>query len=87
MIKKVTICKYYSQALRLQKWIPIAKPAPEFNINICDLTPRIVVELKTLEKSGYDYVTKQAVGRIFENIDSREFHLSIAQKLKVRLDK
>jgi hypothetical protein len=85
--KRVTIHKYYNQALRLRKWIPIAKPTPEFVIYISDLTPRIMVELGALEKYNYNYVMKQAVGRIFENIDSREYHLSITRKLKVRLDK
>ena len=85
--KKITVNKYGSQALRLRKWIPIAKPTPEFVINISDLTPRILAELKTLDKCGYNYVTKQAVARLFEEIDFRQYHLSIGRKLKVRLDK
>ena len=85
--KNATINKYHNQALRLRKWIPITKPAPEFVINISDLTPRILAELKTLDKCSYNYVTKQAVARIFEEIDFRRYHLSIGRKLKVRLDK
>jgi hypothetical protein len=50
-----------------------------------DLTTRIIAELRSLDDP--QDVLKQAVGRIFENIDSRQYHLSIARKLKVRLDK
>ena len=84
--KNLTIYKYYNQALRLFHWIPITKPTAEFVINVSDLTPRIVAELKSLEKASCDYVLRQAAGRIFENIDFRQYHLSIARKLKVRLD-
>ena len=80
--KRVTVHKYYNQALRLLKWIPIAKPTPEFVINISDLTPRILAELKTLDKCSYNYVTKQAVARIFENIDFRQCHLASAENSK-----
>jgi hypothetical protein len=84
--KSLTIYKYYNQALRLLNWIPVAKPTPVFVVNICDLTPRIFAELKALKKDTYNYVIKQVIGRIFENIDSKKYHLSIARKLKVRLD-
>ena len=46
--KKVSIYKYYNQALRMWKWIPISKPKAKFIINISDLTPRIYCELKNL---------------------------------------
>jgi len=83
--KNITIHKYYSQALRLRKWIPIAKPLPEFVVNMSDLTAKIIADLKILDDS--QTVLKLAAGRIFENIDSRQYHLSIARKLKVRLYK
>ena len=83
--KSITIYKYYHQALTLRKWIPIARPAPAFVVNISDLSTRIFAELKILDDP--QYVLKHAVGRIFENIDVRQYHLSIARKLKVRLSK
>ena len=83
--KSITIHKYYNQAYRLGKWIIIAKSVPDFIVNMSDLTPRIIDELKALDDPGY--VLKSAVGRIFENVDSRRYHLSIARKLRVRLDK
>jgi hypothetical protein len=39
--KNITIYKYYHQALRMWKWIPISKPKAKFIIYISDLTPRI----------------------------------------------
>jgi hypothetical protein len=83
--KCVNVYKYYSQAFRLLRWIPIAKPTPEFVVNMSDLTTRIIAELKTLEKDGSQYVLKQAVRRIFENINFRQYHLSIARNLEVIL--
>jgi hypothetical protein len=84
--KSLTIFKYYNQAFRLLNWIPIVESSPEFIINISDLTPRIMIELKTVKKDTYNYIIKQVTGRVFENIDSKKYHLSIARKLKVRLD-
>lgn len=83
----INVYKYYSQAFALRYWIPITKPIPEFIVNMTDLTTRIITELRTLDKDGSQYVLKQAVGRIFDNINSKQYHLSIARKLKVRLDK
>jgi hypothetical protein len=81
--KSVIIRKYYNQALTLRPWIAVADPTPKFVINSCDLTPRIISELRTID--DHEYVLKQAVGRIFENIDFRLYHLSIAKVLEVVL--
>jgi hypothetical protein len=81
----IIVHKYYDQALALRKYIPIAKPAPKFKINLSDLSTRLVAELRCLENP--QDVLKQAVGRIFENIDERQYHFSIASKLKVRVEK
>lgn len=83
--KRVTIYKYYNQAFRLRRWIPVARPAPEFIVNMSDLATKIVAGLRALDKDGSQYLLKQAVGRIFENIDVRQYHLSIARKLEVIL--
>jgi hypothetical protein len=83
--KRVTICKYYNQAFRLRRWIPVARPAPEFMVNMSDLATKIVAELRAFDKEDSQYVLKQAVGRIFENIEFRQYHLSIARNLEVVL--
>jgi hypothetical protein len=79
----ITVHKYYNQALALRKWIPIARPVPEFVVNMSDLSSRVIAELKVLNDA--QTVLKQAVGRVFENIDSVQYHLSIAILLEVVL--
>jgi hypothetical protein len=79
----LTVKKYSQQAYDLLPRIPVAKPTPPFIINTSDLTPRLLQELKNSVKEERRYVVMQAVGRIFENINSRLYHLSIARKLKV----
>ena len=86
--KQINIYKYYNQALRLKKWIPIAKPPVEFVINASDLTVRILAELKALGPEESQQVLKLAVVQIFENIvGPRYTHRSIVRNLNVRLDK
>jgi hypothetical protein len=82
--KAVTIQKYYNQALALRPWIAAAYPTLKFVINSCDLIPRIIAEIKTLNDPKY--VLKEAVGRIFENINFRQYHLSISKVLEVVLE-
>jgi hypothetical protein len=64
--------------------IAASEPTPKFVINLYDLTPGIIAEIKTL--SDPNYVLKEAVGRIFENIDFRQYHLSISKVLEVDLE-
>ncbi len=58
--KQINIYKYYNQALRLGRWIPIAKPQVEFVINTSDLTVRILAELKALGPEESQQVLKLA---------------------------
>jgi hypothetical protein len=62
--------KYYDQALALRRYIPIAWPAPKFVVHLSDLSTRVVAELLCLKDP--EQVLKEAVGRIFENIDERK---------------
>ena len=87
-MKTLTVYKYYQQAKDLAKWIPIARPVPEFIINVKDLSSEVIEEL---ESRLYDiptlsYILKQAIGRIFENLGHAYFHLSIARNLRVRIE-
>jgi hypothetical protein len=79
----ITIDKYYDQALALRKWIPLARPAPAFVVEMSDLSARVIAELKVLNDP--QIVLKQAVGRIFENIDELQYHMAIARALEVVL--
>jgi len=86
--KEIHVRKYYTQARKLYKWIPIAKPSPAFVVYISDLTPEINNEIVAIDSEDtLTYVLKQAVGRIFENLDFDNYHLSIARNLKVKLQK
>jgi len=87
-VKAKTVQKYYKQALKLMKWIPILRPAPEYVINTKDLSPKVIEELEGwIDKSTtLSYILKQAVGRIFENISFDYYHISVARSLKVRLE-
>ena len=81
----ITVYKYYNEAFRIFRHFAIARPTPEFVVNLSDLSTRIVAELRVLDDSYT--IVKLAVGRIFENIDSERYHRSIASKLKVRIEK
>ena len=86
--REIHVRKYYRQARELFKWIPIAKPSPVFVISISDLTPEIKNEIVAIDSEDtLTYALKQAVGRIFENLDFDYYHLSIAKNLKVKLQK
>lgn len=86
--KTLTVHKYYRQARELMMWIPIARPVPEFVINANDLSPKVVKELEVRvdDSLTFVYILKQAVGRIFENLDFNRYHLSVAKNLRVRLE-
>ena len=43
-------------------------PIPKFLISLVDLGPTLIKELAQLEKQDREFVVKQAVGRIFEDI-------------------
>ena len=86
--KEIHVKKYHRQARELLKWIPIARPCPAFVVYISDLTPEINNEIVAIDSEDtLTYVLKQAVGRIFENLDFDYYHLSIARNLKVKLQK
>ena len=86
--KKIHVNKYYNRALKIFKFVSIARSDLEFIINISDLSPRLIAELKTLDKTTVEYVLKLAVCGIFENISSERYRrLGVAKRLKVRLDR
>ena len=83
----ITLRKYYHQAKRLMGLIPIARPPPIFIIFYLDLTPKLRNEIESIRDSPIvlRYILNQAVGRIFENLDFRYYHLSLARNLRVKL--
>ena len=75
---------YVNQAFHYLK-IGILRPVPEFLISLSDLSPKLVKELAALDKKTREFVLKQAVGRIFEDINAKLYHNSISRVLNVRL--
>jgi hypothetical protein len=67
--------------------IGACKPVPKFIINLSDLTHELKKELADLDIATRNFVIKQSVGRIFEDINSRLYHNSISRVLEVKFEK
>lgn len=76
--------RYYQQAHE-SLIVGVLKPAPPFVIYLSDLSPKIIRELYGLDRESRKYVLKQAVGRIFEDVNSGLYHSSISKVLEVKL--
>src|SRR5215469_10532201 len=76
--------KYYNQVHNLLK-LGAFKPVPHFPVSVSDLWPPLLKELRVLDKRDRNFVLKQAVGRIFEDVNSKLYHSSISRVLEVRL--
>jgi hypothetical protein len=76
--------KYYNRAHHFLK-IGAFKTVPSFQIHVSDLSSKFVRELNELDREDLKYVLKQAVGRIFEDINFELYHNSISKVLKVGL--
>jgi hypothetical protein len=77
---------YYDQAYRMQN-IGAFRPTPSFIIHLSDLTPKLIKEISELDNQTRGYVLRQAVGRIFEDLNSKLYHDSISKVLVVKLEK
>jgi hypothetical protein len=86
-LMKVDGNHYEKQASDLMYRIPVHKPTPVFEIKISDLNQQVKKELddRWNYKKEVDYILKEAIGRIFKNIDERYFLLSVKRLLQVRL--
>jgi hypothetical protein len=76
--------KYYNQAHNLLK-IGALKPTPFFVVYLSDLSPQLIKELHSLDSKDRQFVLKQAVGRIFEDVNPTLYHNSISRVLRVKL--
>jgi hypothetical protein len=77
---------YYEQAFQLLK-IGAYKPASPYIIQFSHLTSRLQTELDQLHNIDLIYVLKQAVSRIFEDINLELYHNSISRALRVVLQR
>lgn len=73
--------KYHEQAKYLIDRIPIYRPIPRFVVKLEDLRYRVKAELQDLALESLDDVMKEAIGKIFENIDEKYFLLNVKRLL------
>ena len=77
---------YYYQAYDFQKLgLYKREDAPAFKIKLSHLPEDIIYELSTFDESTRKFVLKQAVSRIFEDINYDLYHDSISSRLEVSL--
>lgn len=76
--------KYYDQAYQFLK-IGSLHTVPDFRVSLSDLSPKLVKELGQIVKGDRDFILKQAVSRIFEDINVKLYHESISKYLKIRM--
>ena len=80
--------EYYYQAYQFQKLgLYKREDAPAFKIKLGHLPDDIIYELSTFDSNTRRFVLKQAVSRIFEDINFDLYHDSISERLKVELVK
>jgi hypothetical protein len=83
---RIIVCKYYLQAWKLERLISVGNPPPYYVINLSDLTPKLKQAIRELPDEVKDFVFNQAIGRIFENVNPRLYHLSIVRRLRWKLE-
>jgi len=77
---------YYKSYHYLKLGLFLKKDAPPFKISLSHLSPEILFELSQLDEKDRTFVLKQAVGRIFEDINFDLYHDSISANLEVILE-
>lgn len=78
---------YYKVHHYLKLGLFLKKDIPVFKVNINHLPPEIIFELSQLDQADRKFVLKQAVGRIFEDINFDLYHDSVSANLEVILVK
>jgi hypothetical protein len=76
---------YYKAYHYLKLGLFLQKDAPPFKVSLSHLSPEIIYELYQLSDKDRAFVLKQAVGRIFEDINFDLYHDSISTNLEVIL--
>ena len=84
--KTVEVRIYYYQALQMLK-IGAYNPASAYVIRFSHLTSRLQTELNELDVIDLNYVLKQSVSRIFEDINIDLYHNSISRMLRIDLQR
>ena len=77
---------YEAQARYKMYRMSIFQPPPTFVVYLKHLDDRVKQELKSLDRETKDFVMREAIGRIFEQVDSRYFLLSVKPLLRWRFE-
>jgi len=77
---------YEEQARYKMYRAPIFHPPPVFVVYLKHLDDRLKQELSLLDRETKDFVMKEAIGRVLEQIDSRYYLLSVKPFLRWRLE-
>jgi hypothetical protein len=78
---------YYKAYQYLKLGLFVKKDAPVFKVNIDHLPSEIIYELSTLDPIDRKYILKQAISRIFEDINFDLYHDSVSANLEIVLVK
>ena len=86
--KIIDFRKYYNQSYHYLKIGRLQEnKVPKFLISMAELPPRIIKELQYYSRDDRNYLLKQAVALIFQEINSEIYHNSISSILEVSLVK
>jgi hypothetical protein len=77
---------YEEQARYKMPRMPVFRPPPTFVVHLKHLDDKIRQELASEDKTSRDFILREAVGRIFEQVNERYYLLSAKRFLKVRLE-
>lgn len=77
---------YEEQARYKMYRVPVFLPPPIFVVYLKHLDDRLKKELANLDRESKDFVMREAIGRICEQINKQFFLLSVKPLLKWRLE-
>jgi hypothetical protein len=79
--------RFYEEQARYKMYrIPIFRPPPVFVVYLKHLDHRLKHEISTLDRENRDFVLREAISKIFCQLDERFFLLSVKPLLKWRLE-
>jgi hypothetical protein len=79
--------RFYEEQARYKMYrIPVFLPPPVFVVHLKHLDEELKKELSSLDKESKDFVMKDAISRIFEQVDKRFFLLNVRPLLRWRFE-
>ena len=79
--------RFYEEQARYKMYrIPVFRPPPVYVVYLKHLDEGLKKELSNLDRESKDFVMKEAISRIFEQVDKRFFLLSVRPLLKWRFE-